>query len=68
MAYRPRRVRRTRATSYRRRSTTTRRRRTTRSSRTKTIVIQLVGATSGAAMSTGTLGKKAAVPLLRARF
>ena len=71
MAYRPKRVRRTRRTT---RYSAPKRRRTVRrtkrrASSKKTIVIQLVSAPGmGAAMSTGTLGKKASSPLLRARF
>lgn len=72
MAYRPKRVRRTRRTTRyaapKRRRTVRRKSTRRRSSGKKTIVIQLVTSPGGAPMSTGTLGKKAAVPLLRARF
>jgi len=69
MAYRPRRVRRTRRTTARR-PTRSRRptRRTQRRSSRQTIVIQLVPPAGGAAISPYTLGKKAASPLLRARY
>lgn len=71
MAYRPRRVSRRRRTTsraapVRRRRTT--RRRTTRRGGTQRIVIQLVGPGGGVPMSPYTLGKKAASPLLRARY
>lgn len=68
MAYRTRRRRTTRYSAPRRRTrrTATRRRRT--GGGKKTIVIQLVQGPMGGAMSTGTLGKKQATPLLRARF
>lgn len=70
MAYRPkrRRVAKRRYSSAppkRRRKTYAKKR---SSSSKRTIVIQLVQSPMGAAMSTGTLGKKQATPLLRARF
>jgi len=73
MAYKRKR-RTTRYAAPKRRRTTARRRvptrrRSTRRAGKKTIVIQLVAAPGvGGAMSTGTLGKKASSPLLRARF
>lgn len=69
MAYRRRSTRRRSTTSRRaspRRRTT--RRRTSRRTGRSTIVIQLVGPAGGNPVSPYTLGKKAASPVLRARY
>lgn len=69
MAYRPKRRRVARRATYRRAAPRRRtaRRRTTGRGR-QTIVIQLVSPPGGNPMSPLTLGKKAASPLLRARY